>query len=678
MSRIQANSGKASPPTIGTFSNISTPNGLDITSNVLTLHKADGTNSGGLSFTDWNTFNNKQSALTFGNLTDSGIDGIIITSGTGAVIGSGTSISQHVSDSTHNGYLSSTDWNIFNSKQNALTFGSISTSTSGVLIVNGSNSTVGPNVTVNIQTANGSQSGLLSSSDWSTFNNKQPAGNYITALNGDATATGPGSVTLTLSTVNSNVGTFGSSTSIPTFTVNGKGLITSASGNVVIAPAGTLTGTTLASNVVFSSLTTLGVLSSNLDMGNHLINNVNDPVSGQDAATKNYVDTGLAALNPATSVYAATTTNIPGTYLNGIAGIGATFTTTATGVFTVDGVTPPLNSRILIKNQTSGFQNGIYDLTTLGSIGIPAVFTRSFDYDTPSDMNVAGLIPVKNGTVNALSSWQQIAVITTVGTDALVFMEFTANPSLYLLKANNLSDVSNSTISFNNISPMTTGGDIIYGGASGTGLRLSNGSTNQVLTSSGGTSAPTWSFVSAANLIGTTLASNVVNSSLTTVGTITTGTWNGTTIAVMNGGTGLSTTPTDGQLLIGKTSTSNYALNTLTAGNGISITNGSGSITIASINSTTTKTANYTILSTDSIIFCDTSGGAFTLTLPNPSTLAGKIFRIIDTTGSFQTNNLTLSPFGSEKIEGLAASKILQTAWGWFNVTTNGTDWYCG
>jgi hypothetical protein len=86
----------------------------------------------------------------------------------------------------------------------------------------------------------------------------QPAGNYITALTGDATATGPGSVALTLATVNSNVGSFGSSTSIPSFTVNAKGLITAASGNAVVAPAGTLTGTTLASNVVSSSLTSLG------------------------------------------------------------------------------------------------------------------------------------------------------------------------------------------------------------------------------------------------------------------------------------------------------------------------------------------------------------------------------------------------------------------------------------
>lgn len=54
------------------------------------------------------------------------------------------------------------------------------------------------------------------------------------------------------------------------------------------------------------------------------------------------------------------------------------------------------------------------------------------------------------------------------------------------------------------------------------------------------------------------------------------------TLPIGNGGTGLATTPADGQLLIGRTATTDYALATLTAGSGISITNGAGSITVAS------------------------------------------------------------------------------------------------
>lgn len=46
---------------------------------------------------------------------------------------------------------------------------------------------------------------------------------------------------------------------------------------------------------------------------------------------------------------------------------------------------------------------------------------------------------------------------------------------------------------FDALSPMTTGGDLIYGGASGTGTRLANGSAGQILSSAGGTSAPAWS-----------------------------------------------------------------------------------------------------------------------------------------------------------------------------------------
>jgi len=80
-------------------------------------------------------------------------------------------------------------------------------------------------------------------------------------------------------------------------------------------------------------------------------------------------------------------------------------------------------------------------------------------------------------------------------------------------------------------------------------------------------------------LSGSTLGSGVTASSLTSVGTITSGTWNGTAIGVGNGGNGLTATPANGQLPIGNGT--GYTLATLTAGSNITITEGSGSITIA-------------------------------------------------------------------------------------------------
>lgn len=77
---------------------------------------------------------------------------------------------------------------------------------------------------------------------------------------------------------------------------------------------------------------------------------------------------------------------------------------------------------------------------------------------------------------------------------------------------------------FDALSPMTTGGDIIYGGASGTGTRLANGSANQVLMSAGGTSAPVW-----ANPI-QTVTFNETQTSGTNGGTFTSGAWRDRTL----------------------------------------------------------------------------------------------------------------------------------------------------
>src|ERR1019366_7426791 len=126
------------------------------------------------------------------------------------------------------------------------------------------------------------------------------------------------------------------------------------------------------------------------------INTLLDPTSAQDAATKNYVDTQLAQLNPLAAVYAASTVNIPGTYTNSVGGvcIGDTFQERATvNPFVVDGATPSVGNRILLKNQTNSFQDGVWTLTTQAVGGVSgAIFTRALDFDSSSDIGAGSIV----------------------------------------------------------------------------------------------------------------------------------------------------------------------------------------------------------------------------------------------------------------------------------------------
>jgi len=142
----------------------------------ITVSQSGSSTDGYLSSTDWNTFNGKEPALTKGNLTEATSAILTITGGTNAVIGSGTSIQVSQATTTTSGYLSSTDWNTFNDKEPALTKGNLTEATSAILtITGGTNSVIGSGTTIEVSQASTSTNGYLSSADWNTFNDKEPA-----------------------------------------------------------------------------------------------------------------------------------------------------------------------------------------------------------------------------------------------------------------------------------------------------------------------------------------------------------------------------------------------------------------------------------------------------------------------------------------------------------------------
>jgi hypothetical protein len=216
-------------------------------------------------------------------------------------------------------------------------------------------------------------------------------------------------------------------------------LTTFMNANVVLGSIAQVTGlpAALAGFLPLSGGTMTGVI----DMGNHKIINLTDPTNPQDSATKAYVDTFASGFTVILAAYAASTANISATQAG--AGIGATLTDNSGtfAVFSVDSVSPPLNSRILFKNQTLSQHNGVYVLTTNGDgISIPWQVTRATDYDTAAQIKPGTLVAVNNGTVNATTSWLETATVVTVDTDPILFSQFTFAPSAFFQIANNLSE----------------------------------------------------------------------------------------------------------------------------------------------------------------------------------------------------------------------------------------------
>ena len=290
------------------------------------------------------------------------------------------------------------------------------------------------------------------------------------------------------------------------------------SGSLVFASSPTLVtptlGAALATSVTATSGNmTVGAASGNnsvnlvptgtgtVDVANKRITSVAEPTQSSDAATKNYVDAVKTGLDVKDSVIATTTANLAATYSNGTSGVGATLTNSGTqAAITIDGRVLVVGERVLVKDQTTGLQNGFYKVTTVGTASVNWVLTRTVDADEDSEITPGAFTFVEEGTVGANNGYVCTNVgAITVGTTAITFVQFSG------------------------------AGSVI----AGDGL-TKTGNTLNVVGTAGRISI-------AADAVDIS-SSYVGQATITTLGTITTGTWQGSVIDGTYGGTGVANT----------------------------------------------------------------------------------------------------------------------------------------
>lgn len=238
----------------------------------------------------------------------------------------------------------------------------------------------------------------------------------ITVGGSSSPITTTGAWTLTLATVNGNVGSFGSSSTIPVITVNAKGLITAVGTSSITAPAGTLTGTTLSPSVVTSSLTAVGTLVTGTAGTGFTIGDVTMNLAGADAQGDIYYRAASGQLTRL-SIGSA------GQFLSVSAGLPSWVTIGAGGTVTSVGAT----STSLTITGSPITTSGTFVINLNGNaLGLQSVGTTGFlirsganTFVTQTEINAAaqlsGITPVTNGGTGLSSFTANRLLITAAG-----------------------------------------------------------------------------------------------------------------------------------------------------------------------------------------------------------------------------------------------------------------------
>jgi len=215
------------------------------------------------------------------------------------------------------------------------------------------------------------------------------------------------------------------------------------------------TGITLANNSGESAQPTISIGQDVATSANVAFNTVTlgaAPTQATHAATKSYVDNLAAGIDWHEAARLATAAALPDTptYSNGTSGDGATLTAGSQARLLIDGANANTGDRVLVKNQSNGYENGIYDVTNQGAAGSAAwVLTRAEDFDgtQPGGVQPGEAVFVLAGSTNS----NQGFVVTstndphTIGTDSITFTQFTGTQAFSagggLTKTGNTIDI---------------------------------------------------------------------------------------------------------------------------------------------------------------------------------------------------------------------------------------------
>lgn len=463
----------------------------------------------------------------------------------------------------------------------------------------------------------------------------------------DLTLTGTNTPSITADLTNTTVvaGSYGNASTVATFTVDAKGRLTAASGvTIQIAESQITDGSILVR--VNGTETITGTYTFNNNITIPAV-----PTQGTHAASKSYVDNLLTGLDWKNSVRAASTVNVAVTYTatGGVSTRGA-----ITGApSTLDGVTLAAGDRILLKDQTTGAQNGIWVVTTVGT-GSNGVWDRATDFDSDAEVTANSAMFVSQGTVNGDSSWvlttNDPIVIGGASGTALTFAQFSGAGQITagagLTKTGNTIDVGTASsarivVNADNIDLATTA---VSAG--------SYGSATQVPTFT----VDAYGRLTAAS--NTTLNGSSANNGLSLSGTTTV--LGGTLVA--NTTIGLASF----NLNLAASGTGKVGVNAATPLSGFDVN------TSVSCGAIRTVTGSTTLTDTDYMILVDSESNV-TLTLPAASSTTRREYVIKKISAS--TATVTIDPNASELIDG-ASTYVIGSSYVSIKVKSNGTSWW--